>query len=113
MQLFEWIEKNGRHRFMYDADGNGCFYFVKTLLTDMKEEKWFEDSELVKKNFNTINSYKKGTIIDGDCYIPFGIGTFYKPEAMPKPEGKTVVTGRTERRPFNLNISYSPNRSTS
>lgn len=59
-------------------EGEGCVFYVKRLLTDMKDDGWFEsDSEPIKKNFDTLNSLKKGTEIGADCFIEYGIGTFY------------------------------------
>lgn len=44
----------------------------------MKNDNWFDlDSNTIKKSFDTLDSYKKGTNIGADCYIEYGIGTFF------------------------------------
>lgn len=76
-EYFRKHEEKGRLRFKPDEEGNGCVVYVKAILSDMQKRNWFEDSDLVKKNFETINSFKKNTKIGKDYYIPYGIGTFF------------------------------------
>lgn len=77
-RLFKWFEDKGHLRYKPAADGYGCFFHAKRLLTDMKNDGWFDsDSKTNEKNFATIDSYKKGTRIGVDCHIEYAIGTFY------------------------------------
>lgn len=76
-ELFEWFDKKGLLKYKLDKGGQGCFYYVKRLLTEMKKDSWFDsNSNTIKKNFETIDSYKKDTPIGTECKITYGIGTF-------------------------------------
>lgn len=76
--LFKWFEGKGHLRYKKDEEGDGCVFWLKRLLTDMKKDNWFDlDSEPAKSNFKKLDSFKKGTKFGDNCYIKYGIGTFY------------------------------------
>lgn len=76
-ELFEWFHKKGFLRYKTDKDGNGCFLYAKKSLKEMEKDGWFESkSELIKKNFDKIDSFGKDTVI-GDSFITYGKGTFF------------------------------------
>lgn len=76
--LFNWFEQKGRLRYKPAEDGNGCVFFSKTLLKDMKDAGWFDlDDKSVKKELTKVESFKKGTTIGKDYFIEYGVGSFY------------------------------------
>lgn len=77
-KLFEWFDKKGHLRCKMDKNGFGCLFYAQKLLKDMKKDNWFDlKSESIKKSFDKVGSLKKGTEIGPDCYVSYGIATFY------------------------------------